>query len=73
MYGEGESLLDGVNKRLALSIPGHKVLGVWRIGNKPWTQVLSILRGKKKVYFLVSVKKVVYSLNTSDFKIRNMG
>ena len=25
MYGKGESLLD---KRLALSIPGHKVLGV---------------------------------------------
>ena len=28
MYGKEESLLGGVDKRLALSIPGHKVLGV---------------------------------------------
>ena len=49
------------------------VLGVRRIGNKPWKQALQILRVEKKLYFLDSLKKVVYLLNTSDFKIRNMG
>ena len=38
-----------------------------------WKKVLLILRGEKKIYFLVSLKKVVYLLNTSDFKIHNMG
>ena len=39
----------------------------------PQKIVLLILRGEKKLYFLVSLKKVVYLLNTSEFKIRNMG
>ena len=47
MYGSEESLLDGVDKRLVLSILEHEVLGVWRIGNKPWRQGLLILRGEK--------------------------
>ena len=57
MYGKEESLLDGADKRLALSIAGHKVVGVWRTGNKLlWKQVLLILRGENKLYFLVSLK-----------------
>ena len=56
MHGKEESLLDGVDKRLALSEPGHQVLGVWRIGNKPWKQVLLILRGRVNTHLLFSSK-----------------
>ena len=41
MYGKEESLLGGVDKRLALSIPGNYVLGVWRLAK--------CLNGKKSV------------------------